>query len=229
MLSNINLYANNQKNVLIINSYHRGFQWSDDVLNGIESVLYDTKITSTVLYMDSKRIASPTYYKELKDLYKLQLSKSKYDLVVAIDKFAYEFTLQNYQELFTDEPVYFVGIEQFSQDEVKKYNLQNKVSGLLEKRAISDIVKMINKLMPKLEKLYIINDKSENGDDSDPFIQSAINDLKHKFQIEYIRSSTLDKIEKKGLIHIFLMKQYFLYDFIMMRMDTFIKMVKLQI
>ncbi|WP_072679807.1 ABC transporter substrate binding protein [Arcobacter sp. LA11] len=196
-LSNTNLYANNQKNVLIINSYHRGFQWSDDVLNGIESVLYNTKITSTVWYMDSKRIASPTYYKELKDLYKLQLSKSKYDLVVAIDKFAYEFTLQNYTELFTNEPIYFVGIEQFSQDEVKKYNLQNKVSGLLEKRAISDIIKMIPKLIPNLKRLYIINDKSENGDDTDPFIRSAINELKHKFEIEYIRSSTLDELKKK--------------------------------
>ncbi len=202
LLSNTNLFANNNKNVLIINSYHRGFQWSDDVLNGIESVLYNTKITSTVLYMDSKRIASPTYYKELKDLYKLQLSKSKYDLVIAIDKFAYEFTIQNYKELFTDELVYFVGIEQFSQDEVKKYNIQDKVSGLLEKRAISDIVKMIYKLMPELKKLYIINDKSENGDDSDPFIQSAINDLKNKFEIQYIRSSTLDKLKERFSSHI---------------------------
>ncbi len=202
LLSNINLFANNQKNVLIINSYHRGFQWSDDVLNGLESVLYATKINSTVLYMDSKRIASPTYYKELKDLYKLQLSKSKYDLVVAIDKFAYEFCLQNYHELFTDEEIYFVGIEQFSRDEVRKYNLQEKVSGLLEKRAISDIVKMIYRLMPKLKKLYIINDKSENGDDSDPFIQSAINDLNNKFEIQYIRSSTLADLKDKFSTHV---------------------------
>jgi len=202
LLSNTNLFAQNNKNVLIINSYHRGFQWSDDVLNGIESVLYNTKINSTVLYMDSKRIASPTYYKELKDLYKLQLSKSKYDLVVTIDKFAYEFTLQNYKELFTDEPIYFFGMEQFSQSEVEKYKLQNKVSGLLEKRAISDIVKMVYKLMPKLKKLYIINDKSENGDDSDPFIQSTINDLNNKFEIEYIRSSTLTKLKKRFSKHI---------------------------
>jgi len=202
LLSNINLFANGNKNILVINSYHRGFQWSDDVLNGIESVLYDKKVNPTVWYMDSKRIASSNYYKELKDLYKLQLSKSKYDLVVAIDKFAYEFTLQNYKELFTDEPVFFVGIEQFSQDEVKKYNLQKKVSGLLEKRAISDIIKMIYKLMPRLKKLYIINDKSENGDDSDPFIQSAINDLNNKFEVQYIRSSTLDDLKEKFSTHV---------------------------
>ena len=197
LFSNTNLFANSSKNVLILNSYHRGFQWSDDVLNGIESVLYKTKVNSTVLYMDSKRISSPKYYKELKDLYQLQLSKSKYDLIIAIDKFAYEFTLQNYQDLFTDELIYFVGMEQFNTDETKKYKLQNKVSGLLERRAIPDIVKMIYTLMPGLKKLYIINDASENGDDSDPFIQSTINDLKRKIEIKYIRSSTIDTLREK--------------------------------
>ncbi len=197
LLSNINLFAENKKDILIINSYHRGFQWSDDVLNGIEKVLYETKTNSTVWYMDSKRISSSKYYKELKDLYKLQLSKHPYDLIVAIDKFAYEFTLQHYNELFIDEPVYFVGIEQFYPEEVKKHNLQKKVSGLLEERAISDTIKLISKLMPKLKKLYIINDKSENGDDTDPFIKSAINSLKNRFEIEYIRSSTLNDLKNK--------------------------------
>lgn len=203
LLSNTNIFASSHKNVLIINSYHRGFQWSDDVLNGIESILYDTKVNSTVWYMDSKRISSDIYNKELKDIYKLQLSKSDYDLVVAIDKFAYEFILQNYSELFTDEPIFFVGIEQFSQSEVKKYNLQKKVSGLLEKRAVSDMVKMISKLIPNLKKLYIINDKSENGDDTDPFIKSAINDLNNKFEIEYIRNSTLDDLKEKFSTHVY--------------------------
>ncbi len=201
-LSNTNLFAKEQKNILIINSYHRGFQWSDDVLKGIESILSNTKIHSTVWYMNSKEIASPTYYTKLKDLYKLQLSKKRYDLIVTIDKFAYEFVLQNYKELFSKELIYFVGIEQFSKDKVKKYNLENKVSGLLEKRAIDDNIKAIHKLMPKLKKLYIINDQSENGNDSDIFIQKAIEKLNNRVEIEYIRKSTLDKLENKFSIFV---------------------------
>ncbi len=201
-LSNTNLFAKEQKNILIINSYHRGFQWSDDVLKGIESILSNTKIHSTVWYMNSKEIASPTYYTKLKDLYKLQLSKKRYDLIVTIDKFAYEFVLQNYKELFSKELIYFVGIEQFSKDKVKKYNLENKVSGLLEKRAIDDNIKAIHKLMPKLKKLYIINDQSENGNDSDIFIQKAIEKVNNRVEIEYIRKSTLDKLENKFSIFV---------------------------
>jgi signal transduction histidine kinase/ABC-type uncharacterized transport system substrate-binding protein len=191
------LFALENKNVLIINSYHRGFQWSDKVITGIEKVLYNTNININVLYMDSKRIASAEYYKELKELYQVQLKKANYDLIVALDKFSYEFSLQNYKELFKDEPLYFIGIEQYSKEDVKKYGLEKKVSGLLEKRAIKETVNIIQKLIPKLKKLYIINDASKNGKDSDPFIQKLIQQKKENIDIEYIRESTLNELSKK--------------------------------
>ncbi|WP_044416453.1 hypothetical protein [Halarcobacter anaerophilus] len=99
-------------------------------------------------------------------------------MIVALDKFSYEFSLQNYKELFKNEPLYFIGIEQYSKEDVKKYGLEKKVSGLLEKRAIKETVNIIQKLIPKLKKLYIINDASKNGKDSDPFIQKLIQQKK---------------------------------------------------
>lgn len=185
------------KNVLIINSYHRGFQWSDDVIEGIEEVLYNTKVDTNFLYMDSKRIASKEYYDELRDLYKIQLKNRKYDLILTIDKFAYEFAVQNYHELFSNEPIYFTGIEQFNKEYVKRYGLEKRVSGLLENRAIEENIKLVFSLMPNIKKLYIVNDKSSNGDDSEPFIQNAINKFERKIQIEYIRKSTLDELKEK--------------------------------
>ncbi|MDZ7819596.1 MAG: hypothetical protein U5K55_13740 [Aliarcobacter sp.] len=58
------------------------------------------KMLKQLFYMDSKRISSVEYYDKLKDLYKLQLKNRKYDLVLLVDKFAYEFALKNYNELF---------------------------------------------------------------------------------------------------------------------------------
>ena len=68
------LLADGTKQILVINSYHKGFQWSDDMLQGIESVLYDhPNITTNILYMDSKRISSEEYSATLRELYKLCL------------------------------------------------------------------------------------------------------------------------------------------------------------
>lgn len=196
-LIGVSLFATESKSVLIINSYHKGFEWSDKIIKGMEEVFYQTNIDTNILYMDSKRIISQEYFNKLRELYKLQLRRHSYDLIIAIDKFAYNFILENYYDLCDSQSIYFVGIEQFFKEEVRKYKLEDKVSGMLEKRAISETIKMIPKLIPNLKKLYIINDKSKNGDDTEPFINEAMKNVASKFSIEYIRSITFDGLKNK--------------------------------
>lgn len=212
------LLADGTKQILVINSYHKGFQWSDDMLQGIESVLYDhPNITTNILYMDSKRISSEEYFATLRELYKLQLKNQRYDLIVAIDTFAYNFLLKYYHEIFTDEPLLFSGPEQFFLEDVQAVGLENRVVGLLEKRAIEESIPLIMSMMKGLKKLYIINDGSSNGDDSDLFIQRAIAAHQGTFEVEYIRHSTLDALEKRFSIPrpneaIFFIRFYNAYD-----------------
>ena len=56
---------------------------------------------------------------------------------------------------------------------------------------------MIDTLIPSLKKLYIINDNSSNGDDSDIFIKNAIKNINKDIKIEYIRLSTLEELTNK--------------------------------
>lgn len=187
-----------EKKILVINSYHKGFQWSDDVLSGMEEVFYNhPEITINILYMDSKRVSSEEYYAKLRELYKLQLKNQKYDLIVAVDKFAYDFLIKYYHELFTDEPIVFTGLEQFVVEDVQKQGLEDRIYGILEKRSIPETIPMIAHMMPNLKKLYIINDASANGDDSEPFIQQAMSEHHNQFEIEYIRQSTLEELEER--------------------------------
>ena len=184
------LFANSS--ILVLNSYHKGYEWSDSVLSGIESELYpNTHIDMDILYMDSKRITSKEYFLKLKELYKVQLANKKYDLIIAIDRFAYDFTLENYKELFTDEHILAVGIENFSEKNLEKYALQGKVSALLEKRDLKGNVKLIQKLMPAIRKLYIINDKSLNAEHTEPLIQELIKDFKGRYQLIYTKEDNL--------------------------------------
>ena len=195
--STASLLAHDKK-ILIINSYHKGFQWSDDVLSGMEADFYNhPEITTNILYMDSKRINSEEYYAKLRELYKLQLKNHQYNLIVAVDKFAYDFLIKYYHELFTDEPILFTGLEQFSVEEIRKKGLEDRIYGILEKRAIGETIPMIAKMMPSLKKLTIINDASANGDDSEPFIQEAMKEQAGRFEIEYIRKSTLSELEER--------------------------------
>lgn len=147
--------------------------------------------------MDSKRVSSEEYYAKLRELYKLQLQNQKYDLIVAVDKFAYDFLIKYYHELFTDETILFTGLEQFNPEDIQKEGLDDRIYGILEKRAIPETIPMISHMIPNLKKLYIINDASANGDDSEPFIRQAMEEHNDKFEIEYIRKSTIDELNER--------------------------------
>ena len=197
LFGNSYLFALNTKNILILNSYHKGFQWSDDVIDGIEEVLYNTDVETTVLYMDSKRISSNEYNNQIINFYKTQLENQKYDLILAIDKFAYQFSIKNYNKLFNDTPLLFVGLEKFDKKDPLIHAFEKKVYGILEERKISYIIKMINRLIPKLKTLYIINDQSSSGDDTESFIYKSIKEVKGKFEIKYIKKSTIKELKDK--------------------------------
>lgn len=192
----MSLYAK-ESQILIINSYHKGFQWSDDILRGVEKVLYNhPNITTNILYMDSKRISSELYHAKLRELYALQLQNRHYDLVVAVDNFAYDFLLKYYHELFSDEPLFFSGLEKFDLEEILEKGLQDRIYGLLEKRAIDENIELVLKTIPSLKKLYIVNDASANGDDTDSFIRTALAKYGKNIEIEYIRNSTIEELDE---------------------------------
>lgn len=196
ILLNTYILANNS--ILIINSYHKGYEWSDSVVKGLEKTLSSKEnIDTNILYMDSKRITSNEYYENLKNLYKVQLKKRKYDLVVAIDRFAYDFVLNYYDDFFTNEQILAVGIENYNKDNTLKYNLENKVSALLEKRDLKSNVKLIQKIIPSIKKIYIVNDKSLNAKHTEPLIKELFNESGFSKKLIYLREDDLISLEKK--------------------------------
>ena len=181
--------------ILIINSYHKGYEWSDNIISGLEESLYKYKnIDTNILYMDSKRITSKEYYQTLKKLYRIQLKRRKYDLVIAVDRFAYDFVSESYSEFFTDEKILAIGLEEYSQKRAKGYNLENKISVILEKRDLESNVKLMKTLSPSLQKIYIINDKSINGLHTEPQILNLIKNSSNDYEMIYLRENSLTNL-----------------------------------
>ena len=186
------LLANSPKSVLILNSYHKGFELSDTIIRNIEKTFYSYEdIDIDILYMDSKKIYSRDYKKELSKLYSLQLENRTFDLVITIDRFAYKLAVKNFNDLFPNKPMMlFIGVEQYSKELARVYNLDDRINGIIQKLPIKDNIDLIFKFIPNLKKLYILNDRSPNGNDSSPFIRDAINKVKHKVKIEYLRDDS---------------------------------------
>ncbi|MGA1933519.1 ATP-binding protein [Arcobacter sp. YIC-464] len=187
-----------QKKILIVNSYHKGYKWSDDIIKSIENIFYKhTNFDVSVLYMDSKRITSSEYSENLKSLYKVQLRHRNYDLVISVDRFAYDFVLDSYNELFINSKVLTVGIENFSKERLIKKNLENKVWTLIEKRDLKGNLKLIERIIPSIKNLYIVNDKSLNALHTEPLIKELYKDFTGRYNLIYIKEDDLDSLKDK--------------------------------
>jgi PAS domain S-box-containing protein len=196
LILSTSIFANSS--ILIINSYHKGYEFSDNIIKGIEKVVYsNNSVDLNILYMDSKRVVSKEYFESLEKLYKVQLKNRKYDLIIAVDRFAYDFILKNYYEFFTTESILAVGIENFSYGKAEKYGVANRVSALLEKRDLQGNVDIIRTIFPSIKKLYIINDKSLNALHTEPLIYNLIDNFNGSFDLIYLKEDNLEDLKKR--------------------------------
>jgi PAS domain S-box-containing protein len=213
LLMAISLFAQTSKEVLLIHSYDKSYKWSDDISKGIESYFKPYKsINLTTVYMDTKRISTPQYYENLKRLYQEQFKNRNFDLIIASNNNALEFLNSNHDDLFTQTPVLFCGINNFTPNLINHLPL---VSGVVEEVDIEKNFQLIKLLHPHLKKLIIVNDHSTTGLQMKQALMPYIQKYQKEFEIVYLddiympsikEQISLEKKEHTALLFVLLFK-----------------------
>ncbi len=97
------------KKILFINSYHRGYYWSDGEQKGFEQALAGTGVEFSVVYLDAKNNPSESFKRDAAFKVKQYIEQFKPDVVVAADDDAFKYVIVPY---YRDSglPVVFCGI-----------------------------------------------------------------------------------------------------------------------
>ena len=157
------LFANSSKDVLLLHSYHKGYTWTDDISSQIEKNFKEHKdIELTTVYMDTKRIDTPSYLNNLANLYKEQFKNREFDLIIISDNSALDFIIKYHEVLFKNIPILFCGINDFNHNLLKP-EMKKFITGVAEEVDLEKNFELIAKLHPDLENLLIINDSSTTG------------------------------------------------------------------
>lgn len=151
-----------QRRVLYINSYHRGYKFSDDITRGIEALLKapGMNVDLQVEYMDTKRIATEAYLEQLYQLYKVKFHDKKFDLVISSDDAALNFLFKHGDDLFPHTPVVFCGANFFDVTRLAGRELYTGVSELAD---IKGTLGLALQLHPATQRIIVINDTSVTG------------------------------------------------------------------
>ncbi|GEM_PF-848700 len=144
--------------VLILNSYHQGLSWTDNLMVGLKSVLQTEPIELQIEYMDTKRIFDEQYMQDLYNLYKYKFRK--FEVIIVSDNDAFNFLRQYGNELFPNTPVVFCGINFFQDVWLEGHPL---FTGVAEMPNIKSTLDLALKLHPRTKQIMVINDATTTG------------------------------------------------------------------
>jgi len=105
-----------KRNILLLHSYHRGYEWTRNIATSMEGVL-SREIPEAELFveeMDTKRHTPAQLFPQLRHFYSQKYAGRTFDIILCSDDNALDFLLTYGDELFPKVPVVFCGINNFN-------------------------------------------------------------------------------------------------------------------
>jgi PAS domain S-box-containing protein len=182
-----------KKNILILNSYHQGYKWTDDETQGAISGLGEWKdrVNVYIEYMGAKWVVDDQYFKELSEIYKRKFSNVKFDVIVAADNDAFNFLRQYRDEIFGKIPAVFCGVNWFHAEDLRGQSLY---TGVNEEEDIASTLDCMRKLHPQTKHIYIVNDSTTTGHKMREEVQQIIPRYRDQVSFHLLEEMKMDEI-----------------------------------
>ncbi len=187
-------------NILVINSYHYGYFWSDGIMNAIAHEFRKNCPGANLFfeYMDTKFYTPGEVFEPLKELYKLKYKDSQPDIIISSDNSALDFLLRYRDELFPGVPIAFCGVQGFSDSMLKGHD---SITGVIERDYLYPTVRIALKLHPLAKQIVFLNYEPAS---SLPEVRKKIQEIKSGIKVvcfsppQFTPQQILEKLDKFG-------------------------------
>ncbi len=193
-------HANTGARVLILNSYHPQYSWTESLISGIKNELKNQIPDENIHieFMDERRFVSDSkYHQKLTDLYQYKYADFNPDLVVTTDDPAFYFLLEHRDRLFKNAQVVFGGVNVF---DPKVLDNKPNFTGILEGMEIRKNIELIHRLQPDIKQITLLADKTELGErmalQAQSEIGSPIDNLQIKIWDDFSYEALLKKVSQ---------------------------------
>jgi PAS domain S-box-containing protein len=179
--------------VLILNSYHPGYTWSEDEEAGVLQELRRgyPDVDPAIEYLDTKRFPADEHLQKIKDYLVSKYRGHKFDLVVALDNPALMMLLKYRSELFPGTPIVFGGINDFQPAMLAG---QAQVTGDAEVLDVEGTLKMALALHPETTKILVVTDGTMTGRAARREVDEVLPRLPAGVQVEFAPPATMAEL-----------------------------------
>jgi len=184
--------AEENQRVLILQSYHIGFPWSDSVAEGIRSVLGKEKNVEIFFeYMDSKRHINKPYLEKLLQLYKDKYEDLSLDVIICSDDDALNFLLKNRDNLFPGVPIVFCGINNFTDSRIAGHT---NITGAVENPDVLGTLQIALRLHPGTRQVAVVYDQTKSGLANAARLRKIAPDLEKQVEFKHLTNMTISEL-----------------------------------
>lgn len=156
--------------VLIVQSYHQGYAWVDDIDNGIAKVLKNAGLQVKTFYMDTKRKTSEDWKVESGKLAMKEVESFKPDVLITVDDNAQKYFAMELAGQAGAPQVVFCGVNAEPAD--YGFPAEN-VTGIIERPHFAQSIEMYQKINPAAQKVIMISDDSITSINTQKFCQTV--------------------------------------------------------
>ena len=184
-----------RKNVLYLNSYHHGYQWSDEILGGVRSVLVESefKIDLQIEYMDFKKYRYDDVGGMLLRLYEEKFAGEGFDVIMTSDNDAFDFASQYREVLFPGVPIVFSGVNDLREEQL----VQGDVTGVVENFDMALTLDVALRLHADKRRMVVVGDESSAGLAIKRQIESVTPQFRDRLDVEYWTNLSLGEVHDR--------------------------------
>jgi len=186
------------KNVILLNSYHIGFKWTDQITEGfLQNLEKDgLDINLHVENMNWKKYPTNENLTIIYERLKYKYADLNIDAIAVSDDIAFEFALEHRDELFSSAPIIFSGLNDLSFSELAEGH--RNLTGVIEKTDIRGLIETILMLKPELKSVYLLHDLTESGQNTGKRANEIIRDYFPDLSVNVLGGMTHGDVLKKA-------------------------------
>ena len=187
----VNRASNAKKQILVLNSYHYGMKWTNDIITGIKSVFNEQDYDLYFDYMDARRNYTDEYKVKIEDLLKYKFKNKHFDVIITADNDAYDFMERYHDKLFPVTPLVFSGLNYYSPTDLKDLRTTGVIETLDVKKTL-DLALIQN---PNTKHVVIINDLTLTGKANKELLNSVLPEFKDKVDFTFYENMNMTDVQ----------------------------------
>jgi PAS domain S-box-containing protein len=179
--------------VVILNSYHQGYKWSDGEIEGLLAGLKAVYpgMSPAIEHLDLKRFSGEDYENRLSGFLADKYRNRKIDLAVILDNPAFDLILSRRNEILPGVPVVFAGVNDFTPVMLKG---QNRVTGVAEVQDYQGTLSQALALQPATRRVFAVHDYTATGRAVRREMEAVLPAFRDRVQVTFNAPATFEEM-----------------------------------